>query len=1187
MPIAGDLSNVPLPQVLEMLQQQGRAGLLTIKTSLKETTLYFDGTGVRLFSVNGQKAMRIGDVLLEHERITEFQLKHALERQAESKVRLGEILTELGLVTADEIESAIKTQAEEEIFEIFSLREGEFRFAERELAEQEYRPDPSAPDHLFGVDWLVGEVARRVEEWQRLAADFRGDADVFVVPPETRTASLAEIADGGPKRLAELLNGSNTIGDLVHRLLLPRYKIYRTLAELVRDGHARQATPDELRETAARLRESKQVKQAVKLLEHAFGIDPSSKVVVQELAELHEAVGDKKRAGGFYKALADIHFNSGDPDHGAILCQKVAEFLPNDPYPHERLVEHNIARDQRERALDSARILLRLYQHDGEIDRASELCRSFLEMFPEDIGLHERMVNLHLAAGREMEAVGEYEAMADLVAADPTINPASKDKQRLETFQKILRIDGSREDIRKLVDTLSGTTGEMAANKKKKARRTLSLVAGLAVLVAGAYGGLEFQARSAMRALKDSPVVDTEIALGGAISRWNEFQTSYAWSSIQGEAQAEIDRLTLKLGALRAERKAREQRLNDDVIEAERRFVAGELDAAESLADDVLKRDGGGLFGARARTIRGKIDAQRLREAENRARAEIDAAAAEETKATAQSLLESQRILVGLGSLRDAHLLDARDTALERVVRKLRALFLTQARERFADGKRARTDDDLKEAEKHWQIALANLRQEVLRGVADADVLRADVQGEYDKLVRYLKDAARIHQLSVRAEEAGQLEEALRLVNRLLRDFPVAPMVADGSLRAAMRIVSDPAGATVRLGEAVAGTTPCVVRYPPGERVQFDVELRGFKPQRIEGNGTQHTVTLPLEKTWFEQIKIGGDVVATPLLVGDRLIVGGRTQRLHGLDLGGAPGAGWVYDLKSLGEVRATPTSAGGRVFVVATNNDTVHALTIAEGAEPVAAWQSQRLEVPPRGRVLANADGSSLLLLGRGGRLWSFDPGTGAHSTVAELGYEPLGEAARTGDRLWIAGDDGQLHVVNAADGDEIAAIRLPSRAGSGPVAHGGTVYVPAGRAVWVFNADAAAEVLTGGGRVFDGADGDISALAVTDGRCVAVTLARTVVEWDPAGTSSGNGSGVAPRWQKLTDATGLGVPAVGGDRIVFGSRAGRVICLQGRDGEVLWAIDLPGPVRAAPVIWRDRVLVPCEDSHLYSVVR
>jgi tetratricopeptide (TPR) repeat protein/outer membrane protein assembly factor BamB len=1142
---------------------------------------------VRLFSVNGQKAMRIGDVLLEHERITEFQLKHALERQAESKVRLGEILVELGLVTPDEIESAIRTQAEEEIFEIFSLKEGEFRFAERELAEQEYRPDPAAPDNAFDVGWLVGEVARRVDEWQRLAEDFKGDTDVFVMPPESRTASLAALPDGAPKRLAEMLNGTNTIGDLVHRLLLPRYKIYRTLAELMRDGHARQATPEELRENAGHLREQKQVKQAVKLLEHAFGLDPANGAVVRELAELHEAVGDKKRAGSFYKALADISFNSGEPDQGAILCQKVAEFLPNDPYPHERLVEHNIARDQRARALESARVLLRLYQHEGEIDRATELCRSFLEMFPDDVGLHERMINLHLAAGRQPDAVGEYEIMADLVAADPTIEPGAKDKTRLEIFQKILRIDPSRADVRKIVEELSGTTDEIAAEKKRKTRRVLAIVAIVVLIIGGFAGGYEFKARSDFASLKAAKQRDDEMGLAQTANNWRDFMASYGWSSVVGDAKLEMDRVEARLNQVRKERMQREARLRDDVIEVERRFESGNLKAAESLANQVVARDGGGKFGAKAHQILNKIADARLRAAEARAREQIDAAAAEEKKATAQSMLEARRMLRQLGEITDPHLHDQRETALKRVVKKLRGLFLTQAQEHFANGRLYRADDDLENAEREWQIALANLRQDVLEGVKAAEKLRKQIQDEYDKLVRYLREARQLYERIKIAEKEQRWADALKMVQRLVRDYPIAPMVEDGSVKASMRITSEPTGATVRRGEEVLGTTPCVVRYPPNKRIPFVVSLRGWKPQIVEGDGTQHERHATFEKTWYDRVEIGGDVVASPLLLGDRLIVGARTQRVRGLDLGAAPGTGWIYDLKALGEVRATPTRVGDRIYVVATNNDTVHALELKGDEPPVALWVSQRLEGPPRGPVLANADGSALALIGRGGILWSLDPAAGTHTKVAALGYEPAGRMARTGDRLWIVGDDVKLHVVNAVDGSEIAAVPLPARGSPGVQAAAGVVYVGAGRDVWAFSADAAPEVLAGGGKVFAGAEGSIAGLAVTGERCVAVTRAATVVLWDVKAAPGANGNGVTPLWQARQATTGLGNPAIHGAHVLLGSRAGRVLCLQLKDGVGVWGIDVPGPVQAAPVAWRDRVLVPCEDAHLYSIAR
>jgi outer membrane protein assembly factor BamB len=121
----------------------------------------------------------------------------------------------------------------------------------------------------------------------------------------------------------------------------------------------------------------------------------------------------------------------------------------------------------------------------------------------------------------------------------------------------------------------------------------------------------------------------------------------------------------------------------------------------------------------------------------------------------------------------------------------------------------------------------------------------------------------------------------------------------------------------------------------------------------------------------------------------------------------------------------------------------------------------------------------------------------------------------------------------------------------------------------------------------VFAGAEGSIAGLAVTGERCVAVTRAATVVLWDVKAAPGANGNGVTPLWQARQATTGLGNPAIHGAHVLLGSRAGRVLCLQLKDGVGVWGIDVPGPVQAAPVAWRDRVLVPCEDAHLYSIAR
>ncbi len=58
------------------------------------------------------------------------------------------------------------------------------------------------------------------------------------------------------------------------------------------------------------------------------------------------------------------------------------------------------------------------------------------------------------------------------------------------------------------------------------------------------------------------------------------------------------------------------------------------------------------------------------------------------------------------------------------------------------------------------------------------------------------------------------------------------------------------------------------------------------------------------------------------------------------------------------------------------------------------------------------------------------------------------------------------------------------------------------------------------------------------------------------------------------------------GQDRVVFGSSAdGTVTCLDAARGAVVWEYFTEGPVRFAPVLWRDRVLVGSDDGYLYAL--
>ena len=60
---------------------------------------------------------------------------------------------------------------------------------------------------------------------------------------------------------------------------------------------------------------------------------------------------------------------------------------------------------------------------------------------------------------------------------------------------------------------------------------------------------------------------------------------------------------------------------------------------------------------------------------------------------------------------------------------------------------------------------------------------------------------------------------------------------------------------------------------------------------------------------------------------------------------------------------------------------------------------------------------------------------------------------------------------------------------------------------------------------------------------------------------------------------------PAIGGNHIVFGASDGHVRCIDIETGEVLWPYNAAAPVRATPLIVRDRVYVGSDYGRLSAL--
>jgi outer membrane protein assembly factor BamB len=165
-------------------------------------------------------------------------------------------------------------------------------------------------------------------------------------------------------------------------------------------------------------------------------------------------------------------------------------------------------------------------------------------------------------------------------------------------------------------------------------------------------------------------------------------------------------------------------------------------------------------------------------------------------------------------------------------------------------------------------------------------------------------------------------------------------------------------------------------------------------------------------------------------------------------------------------------------------------------------------------GRVLVGSQDASLscLNLADGKPLWK-------HSIADQIRCSPTVAETPAGDRVFIAGCDGKLHVIDAATGEETAAVPIGGPTGTTPAA--------------------------AGDRVFFGTEG---------GGFFAIDFAAGRAAWDVQPAAAG---------QAYRSSA-----AVAGDLVIVGSRGRAVEAFARADGARRWRQPMRGRVDASPVV-------------------
>ena len=231
--LAGDLAIVSIADVLLLLQDRGYTGSVNLSHGRARMDIYLGQGRVDFAGAQGvADEFLLGRFLVSGAHLSQETLAKVLDdrRRDDNKELLGAYLCARGLLASTGLHKAMAKQTAALVFE--SLRWGSGRFSFRPLTELPAQAREAALS--LPVDGLILEGLRRVEEWRVIEQEI-GDFDMTFVRNEDKLASFGR---GQLLReeaaIAELVNGRNTVRDVIQISKMGSYDVTQVLFRLLR-----------------------------------------------------------------------------------------------------------------------------------------------------------------------------------------------------------------------------------------------------------------------------------------------------------------------------------------------------------------------------------------------------------------------------------------------------------------------------------------------------------------------------------------------------------------------------------------------------------------------------------------------------------------------------------------------------------------------------------------------------------------------------------------------------------------------------------------------------------------------------------------------------------------------------------------------------------------------------------------
>jgi hypothetical protein len=225
----GDISQISIPEVLQLLEVQRQTGLFTIKSKDITVDIYFSDGLIDIAKTKGlEEKFLLGNYFVEEGLISRQELETLFKNQVSQKKLLGTQLIRLNYITESDLHKALLNQTSDIIHEVIRWQEGEFEFRALQKPSDQLR----GYSLKLPCSLLLLEGYRRVNKWWLIEKEIE-DFDLIFTQNQEMLQRLDQIyLNSNERSVLHFVNGENTVREIIDKVNMSAFEVSAILYHL-------------------------------------------------------------------------------------------------------------------------------------------------------------------------------------------------------------------------------------------------------------------------------------------------------------------------------------------------------------------------------------------------------------------------------------------------------------------------------------------------------------------------------------------------------------------------------------------------------------------------------------------------------------------------------------------------------------------------------------------------------------------------------------------------------------------------------------------------------------------------------------------------------------------------------------------------------------------------------------------